>query len=78
MRLTVINPGFVETPLTQKNDFPMPFLIGVDEAAESIVKGLKSGRFEIIFPWKMAVAIKLLNPLPRPLLYMITRKMLRR
>jgi len=77
VRLTVINPGFVETPLTQKNDFPMPFLIGVDEAAESIVKGLKSGRFEIIFPWKMAVAIKLLNALPRPLLFMITRKMLR-
>ena len=78
VRLTVINPGFVETPLTQKNDFPMPFLIGVDEAAESIVKGLKSGRFEIIFPWKMAVAIKLLNALPRPLLFVITRKMLRR
>jgi len=77
VKLTVVNPGFVDTPLTQKNDFPMPFLITVEEAADAIIKGLKSGRFEVIFPWKMAILIKFLRALPRPLLFMITRKMLR-
>lgn len=78
IKLTVINPGFVDTPLTRKNDFPMPFIISVDEAADAIIKGLKSNRFEVIFPWKMALSIKLLRALPRPLMFAITRKMLRK
>ena len=78
VRLRIINPGFVDTPLTQKNDFPMPFLISVDEAADAIIKGLKSNRFEIIFPWKMALSIKTLRALPRSLRFMITRRMVRR
>jgi short-subunit dehydrogenase len=78
VRLRVINPGFVDTPLTQKNDFPMPFLISVEEAADAIIKGLKSDRFEIIFPWKMALAIKTLRALPRSLRFMIIRRMVRR
>jgi len=77
VQLTLVNPGFVDTPLTKKNDFPMPFLIGVDEAADSIVSGLSSNKFEVIFPWKMAVAIKLLHALPNVLRLMITRKLLR-
>ena len=41
----VINPGFVKTPLTDKNDFPMPMMIEADEAAKAIAKGLVSKRF---------------------------------
>lgn len=78
VRMRVINPGFVDTPLTAKNDFPMPFLISVDEAAESIVEGLKTNKFEIIFPWKMALAIKFLHALPHRLRFALTRKMLRK
>ncbi|MFD1744580.1 SDR family NAD(P)-dependent oxidoreductase [Rhizobium helianthi] len=78
VRLRVINPGFVDTPLTKKNDFPMPFLISVEEAAEAIVNGLKTSRYEIIFPWKMALAIKLLHALPRRMQFALTRKMLRK
>ncbi|WP_137134926.1 SDR family NAD(P)-dependent oxidoreductase [Rhizobium sp. FKY42] len=78
VRMRVINPGFVDTPLTAKNDFPMPFLISVDEAAESIVDGLKTNKFEIIFPWKMALAIKFLHALPHRLRFALTRKMLRK
>lgn len=78
VKLRVINPGFVDTPLTQKNDFPMPFLVSVEEAAESIVNGLKTDRYEIIFPWKMALAIKFLHALPRRMQFAITRKMLRK
>lgn len=76
--LRIINPGFVKTPLTDKNDFPMPFLISVEEAAEAIVEGLKGRRYEIIFPWKMALAIKILHALPQSLRFAITRRMLRK
>jgi short-subunit dehydrogenase len=78
VRLRIINPGFVDTPLTEKNDFPMPFLISAEEAADAIVDGLKTNRYEIIFPWKMALSIKLLAALPKALLFKITRRMLRK
>ncbi|TRL36361.1 SDR family NAD(P)-dependent oxidoreductase [Rhizobium straminoryzae] len=78
VRLRIINPGFVETPLTAKNDFPMPFLISSEQAADAIVAGLKQDRFEIIFPWKMALAIKLLSLLPYGLFFRVTRRMLRK
>jgi len=76
--LQVINPGFVDTPMTKTNDFPMPFLIKKDEAADAIIKGLESRRFEIVFPWKMKVAMKLLAALPYPLSLAVTRRMLRK
>jgi short-subunit dehydrogenase len=78
VRLRVINPGFVDTPLTKKNDFPMPFLVSSQEAADAIVSGLKTNRYEIIFPWKMALGIKVLAALPKSLLFRITRRMLRK
>lgn len=64
IHLQVINPGFVETPLTAKNEFPMPFLMPVEAAADRIVAGLASGRFEIAFPRRFALILKLLNLLP--------------
>ncbi|WP_313601244.1 SDR family NAD(P)-dependent oxidoreductase [Rhizobium sp.] len=76
--LQVINPGFVDTPMTKTNDFPMPFLIKEDEAADAIIKGLESRRFEIVFPWKMKVAMKLLAALPYPISLAVTRRMLRK
>ncbi len=77
VKITIINPGFVATPLTEKNDFPMPFLVSSEEAADIIAKGLARGKFEIIFPWKMALAIRLLHALPHKLRFALTRKMLR-
>lgn len=76
--LTLINPGFVDTPLTRKNSFPMPFLIQGDEAVRSIMKGLERGQFEIVFPWQMTVAMKLLGSLPYAPFFAITRNMVRR
>ncbi len=73
--MTVINPGFVDTPLTKKNEFPMPFIIPVDEAVRHIMSGLEAKRFEIVFPWQMAVSIKLLARLPDWLKFAITRRM---
>ncbi|MDQ0455503.1 SDR family NAD(P)-dependent oxidoreductase [Rhizobium paknamense] len=76
--LSIINPGFVKTPLTDKNDFPMPFLITAEEAADHIVHGMSKRRFEIAFPWQMVLILKLLRRLPYGLYFAITRKMLRK
>jgi short-subunit dehydrogenase len=75
--IQVINPGFVETPLTAQNDFRMPFLVPVEEAADIMAKGLASDRFEIAYPWQMDAATRLLQILPRNLSFRLTRRMVR-
>lgn len=60
----LVNPGFVATPLTANNDFRMPALLTPDEAAHAILRGLARGRFEIHFPWRFTVVLKLLAKLP--------------
>ena len=62
--IQLVAPGFVKTPLTDKNDFPMPFLISVEEAGRRIVDGLERGGFEIAFPRRMAWLLKAINMLP--------------
>ena len=64
IHLTIICPGFVDTPMTVPNKFPMPFIVPVEEAVTKIVNGLARKRYEIIFPWKMAVLMKTLRILP--------------
>lgn len=74
----VINPGFVRTPLTDRNDFAMPFLVPVGRAAQIIADGLAGDRFEIAFPWQMSLATRLLAMLPHRLAFALTRRMVRR
>lgn len=62
--LSVINPGFVKTPMTEKNKFPMPFLMEPEDAAVKMVDGLKAKKFEIAFPWQLVWILKVLNLLP--------------
>lgn len=62
--IQLIDPGFVKTPLTDRNEFPMPFLIGADVAADRIATGLRSSRFEIAFPRAFVAILKLLRLLP--------------
>jgi len=72
----LINPGFVKTPLTNLNDFTMPALISVDEAAREILAGIERGLFEIHFPRRFTRVLKALNLLPYrayfPLVHRIT------
>lgn len=74
--LRLVNPGFVKTPLTDLNDFPMPFLMPADEAALALARGLESRRFEIFFPRKFGFVMKLLRALPPWLLFIVSRRML--
>lgn len=72
----LVNPGFIKTPLTDKNDFPMPFLMPVEAAAQELIKGLQSSRFEIVFPVRFAMIMKLLRLLPNRLFLSVSRKIL--
>lgn len=76
--LQLVNPGFVRTPLTDRNDFPMPFLIEADDAARRILRGLAGDRFEIAFPGRFALVMKAMRILPYRLFFALTRRMLRR
>ncbi len=75
--INVVNPGFIATPLTAKNAFPMPFIVGVERAARDIRHGLARDNFEIRFPWRMSMAMRLLANLPDALTLAITRRMLK-
>lgn len=72
--LQVINPGFVATPLTDRNEFPMPDIIPADRAAEEIVRGLAGNRFEIAFPRRFVAMLKLARLLPYSLYFRAVRR----
>lgn len=62
--VSTIHPGFIKTPLTDKNRFPMPFLMPAERAATLIADGLAARRSEINFPWQMVWLLKLARLLP--------------
>jgi NAD(P)-dependent dehydrogenase (short-subunit alcohol dehydrogenase family) len=70
----LINPGFVDTPLTQKNDFKMPALMPVDEAARLTLEGIEDGEFEIHFPKRFTRVMRLLRNLPYPAYFAAVRR----
>ncbi|KZN61182.1 hypothetical protein N473_22835 [Pseudoalteromonas luteoviolacea CPMOR-1] len=62
--VTLVHPGFVETPLTNKNDFPMPCLVSVEQAAERIYEGVSKRKNEVHFPKRFTLFLKLFSLLP--------------
>ena len=79
IELQIINHGFVRTRLTAKNDFEMPQLMTPEYAALQIFNALKQPyRFEIRFPFKLALFLRLLRVLPYSVSLMLTRKMARK
>jgi len=73
--IQLVSPGFVKTPLTDKNAFPMPFLIPVEEAGQRITDGFRTGGFEIAFPRRFALILKALNMLPYSAYFAVVKKM---
>ncbi len=65
INVNVICPGFVETPMTDVNHFPMPLIIPVNRAAGIIQKGLAKNRARIAFPWRMYALVRLTAALPQ-------------
>ena len=79
VRISVISPGFIKTPLTDKNNFPMPFLKTVDFAADKIFKGLvKENAFEIHFPKGLTLTLKFLRVLPYKIYLFLVDKLVKR
>jgi NAD(P)-dependent dehydrogenase (short-subunit alcohol dehydrogenase family) len=72
--VSVINPGFVETPLTAQNTFTMPALITPAQAADAIVAGWARGEFDIHFPKRFTRVMKLLRLLPYRLYFTLVRR----
>lgn len=70
----LISPGFVRTPLTDKNNFNMPMMIEPEEAAKAIADGLLKKNFEIHFPKKFTIIMKLLRVLPNAFYFKIAGK----
>ena len=75
VRVSLVSPGFIKTPMTDKNEFKMPFLKTPEFAAEKIYNGLVNGSsFEIDFPKELTMILKLLKILPNRLyLYLIKK-----
>ena len=75
--VSLINPGFVKTPLTAQNNFKMPALISPEEAATAILEGWANGEFEIHFPKRFTLWMKAMQALPYGLFFSAIRRFVR-
>ncbi|WMC09367.1 SDR family NAD(P)-dependent oxidoreductase [Oceanimonas pelagia] len=73
--VSLIRPGFVDTPLTQKNDFPMPGRVSPAQASRAIRSGLAKGKREVTFPAGFIATLSLLSWLPQGLWLSLARRM---
>ena len=73
--VSLVVPGFVETPMTKQNDFPMPFLQTPEQASQAIRDGIKSGHEVIEFPKKLTLPLKVLGTLPDLVWKQVSEKM---
>ncbi|MEO8122458.1 MAG: SDR family NAD(P)-dependent oxidoreductase [Burkholderiales bacterium] len=72
--VSLVNPGFVRTPLTEQNQFHMPALLSPDEAAAALLRGWEKGRFEIHFPKRFTWLMKALRFMNDSLYFMLIRR----
>lgn len=73
--VSVVNPGFVDTPLTAHNDFTMPALTTPEAAAQAMLAGWRRGAFDIHFPKRLTRVMKLLRLLPYPVYFPAVRRL---
>jgi len=71
----LITPGFVRTPMTDVNEFPMPFLMEPEDAASAIIQGLEKNKFLIAFPLSFALILRILRLLPYPLYFPLVKRL---
>ncbi|MGE4313550.1 MAG: SDR family NAD(P)-dependent oxidoreductase [Pseudobdellovibrionaceae bacterium] len=76
--IRLISPGFVDTPMTKKNDFSMPMMVTPQEAAASIADGLAASVFEIHFPKRFTFLVKFMRILPYGLFFPLMKKAMTR
>jgi short-subunit dehydrogenase len=67
VQVVTICPGYIKTPMTEKNSYPMPFLMEVDDFAEQCLAKIEAGSSYSVIPWQMGVVAKLLRVLPNAL-----------
>jgi len=75
IRVSVVLPGFVRTPMSERYPGPRPFLVEADAAARRIVRGLERDEARIAFPWPLALGMQLLAALPAPLAQWLLRRL---
>jgi short-subunit dehydrogenase len=75
--VSLVCPGFVQTPLTDRNDFPMPFRVTTETASTAIRRGIDRRQMEIHFPKRFTYLLKTLSLLPRALWCRLAQKMRR-
>jgi short-subunit dehydrogenase len=71
-------PGFVRTPMTERNSFPMPFLIDPEEAARAIAEGIEKDKAEVVFPFPMMLMMKAARLVPARAWTAFTARLARR
>jgi short-subunit dehydrogenase len=64
VKVVTVKPGFVKTPMTDKNNFKMPFLMSVEEGSKIILDGLRKDKRIIEFPWQTTIGAKILRMMP--------------
>jgi short-subunit dehydrogenase len=76
--VTIVNPGWVETPIIDKYKGPVPFLMKADKAARLIADGIERGAREVEFPWQMSLLVRTLRLVPNALYDRLLRPYARR
>ena len=75
IKVQLASPGFIDTPMTADNSFPMPLLMPVEAAVDRLLAGMAASGFEIVFPRRLGYALKLLQLLPAALYFPLVRKL---
>ena len=77
IKVQVVHPGFIKTPMTDKNTFPMPFLMNPEKAARIIFSKIRSNIFEIYFPKILLIPMKVLSFLPYRIYFFLIKKFIK-
>ena len=67
VKVLTMCPGYVRTPMTDANPYPMPFLLSADVAAQRLARAIDRDSSYVVIPWQMAIVAKLLRLLPNAL-----------